>query len=68
MRTLGHNPSKNELIDMISEVDKDGSGSIDYKEFQQLMIKKMEDHEAEEEFVESFRKFNSEGNGLIDTK
>lgn len=29
------------------------------------MIRKMEDTDTEEEFVESFRKFNPDGNGLI---
>ena len=32
------------------------------------MIRKMEDTDTEEEFVESFRKFNPDGNGLINVK
>ena len=32
------------------------------------MIRKMEDTDTEEEFVESFRKFNVDGNGLINVK
>ena len=50
---------------MIFEVDKDGNGTIDFEEFQSLMIRKMEDTDTEEEFVDSFRRFNPEGNGLI---
>ena len=53
---------------MILEVDKDGNGTIDFEEFQALMIRKMEDTDTEEEFVESFRKFNPDGNGLINVK
>ena len=40
---------------MIMEVDKDGNKTIDFQEFQALMIRKMEDTDTEEEFVESFR-------------
>mgnify|MGYP000594683645 FL=1 len=68
MRSLGQNPTEAELHDMILEVDKDGNGTIDFDEFQALMIRKMEDTDTEEEFVESFRKFNPDGNGLINVK
>jgi calmodulin len=37
MRTLGQNPSEQELIDLINEVDIDGSGTIDFPEFCQMM-------------------------------
>ena len=67
MRSLGQNPTESELHDMIFEVDKDGNGTIDFEEFQSLMIRKMEDTDTEEEFVDSFRRFNPEGNGLINS-
>ena len=68
MRSLGQNPTEEELHEMILEVDEDGNGNIDFDEFFQLMIKKMDDVNAEEEFVESFRHFNKESNGLIGVK
>ena len=37
MRSLGQNPSDEELREMISEVDDDGSGSIEFEEFCALM-------------------------------
>uniref|UniRef100_A0A0M3JM47 Calmodulin-like protein 3 (inferred by orthology to a human protein) n=1 Tax=Anisakis simplex TaxID=6269 RepID=A0A0M3JM47_ANISI len=37
MRTLGQNPTEQELLDMINEVDFDGSGSIEFPEFCQMM-------------------------------
>lgn len=37
MRSLGQNPSDEELREMIAEVDDDGSGSIEFEEFCALM-------------------------------
>lgn len=41
MRSLGQNPTEAELQDMITEVDADGNGTIDFPEFIQLMARKM---------------------------
>lgn len=41
MRALGFDPSKEELRKMIADVDKDGSGVIDFAEFKELMTSKM---------------------------
>ena len=40
MRSLGQNPTETELQDMINEVDTDGSGTIDFPEFLNLMARK----------------------------
>lgn len=37
MRSLGQNPTEQELLDMVNEVDIDGSGTIDFPEFCQMM-------------------------------
>lgn len=37
MRALGQNPTEQELLDMVNEVDIDGSGTIDFSEFCQMM-------------------------------
>ena len=41
MRSLGQNPTEAELQDMISEVDADQNGTIDFSEFLNLMARKM---------------------------
>lgn len=41
IRSLGQNPSSEELHDMISEVDVDGNGTIEFAEFLNLMARKM---------------------------
>lgn len=49
MRTLGQNPTEQELLDMINEVDFDGSGSIEFPEFCQMM-KRMNKVEQNSQF------------------
>ena len=38
---LGFEPKKEEVKKMISDIDKDGSGTIDFQEFLQMMTAKM---------------------------
>ena len=54
MRSLGQNPTEAELQDMISEVDADQNGTIDFPEFLNLMARKMKDTDSEEELKEAF--------------
>merc|ERR1711865_1166306 len=65
MRSLGQNPTESELQDMINEVDADGSGTIDFPEFLNLMARKMKDTDSEEEIKEAFKVFDKDGNGFI---
>jgi Ca2+-binding EF-hand superfamily protein len=41
MRALGFEPKKEEIKKMIADIDKDGSGTIDFNEFLELMTAKM---------------------------
>lgn len=41
IRSLDQNPTEDELQDMISEVDSDGNGTIEFAEFLSLMAKKI---------------------------
>ena len=50
---------------MVEEIDDDGSGSIEFSEFLQLMRRRMRDTDTEEEMVEAFKVFDRDGNGLI---
>ena len=65
MRNLGQNPSEEELKQMIREVDLDGNGTIDFKEFLCLMVKKMKGTDTEEELIEAFKVFDRDGNDYI---
>ena len=65
MRSLGQNPTEDELQDMISEVDGDGNGIIDFTEFLIMMDRKMTDKDSEEEIRNAFKAFDKEGKGYI---
>ena len=54
MRQLGLNPSKEEIEDIVKEIDKDNDGTIDYSEFLRLMSTKLKDAQSEEELLEAF--------------
>jgi Ca2+-binding EF-hand superfamily protein len=62
---LGQNPTDEEVEDMIREVDKDGSGSIEFNEFLTMMAKRMSEITPEEELLEAFRVFDKDGSGTI---
>ncbi|XP_014278464.1 calmodulin [Halyomorpha halys] len=65
MRSLGQRPTETELRDMVSNVDQDGNGSIEFNEFLQMMSKKMKGAEGEDELKEAFRVFDKNNDGLI---
>lgn len=41
MRALGFEPKKEEIKKMISDIDKEGSGTIDFNDFLSMMTQKM---------------------------
>lgn len=68
MRSLGQNPTEEELEDMINEVDVDGNHVIDFTEFLQLMANKSKDEDYESELREAFKVFDRDGNGYISSQ
>ena len=65
MRSLHQNPTEAELRDLIADVDRDGSNTIDFPEFLSMMARKMKDTDSEEEILEAFKVFDKDGNGFI---
>jgi len=65
LRALGMNPTEAELQDMINDVDKDGTGLLNFPNFLYMMAKKENDEEAEDEIREAFKVFDGDGNGFI---
>jgi troponin C len=72
-RMLGQNPSEQELQEMVDEVDEDGSGTIDFDEFCQMMSKQLAaealesiPERPEKELAEAFRIFDTKCDGYLD--
>lgn len=65
MRSLGQQPTEAALKQMISEVDADGSGTIDFAEFLTLMSRKMKSADSQAEILEAFKVFDKDGSGKI---
>eukprot|EP00005_Dracoamoeba_jomungandri_P001870 CAMPEP_0174257624 /NCGR_PEP_ID=MMETSP0439-20130205/6736_1 /TAXON_ID=0 /ORGANISM="Stereomyxa ramosa, Strain Chinc5" /LENGTH=159 /DNA_ID=CAMNT_0015340787 /DNA_START=24 /DNA_END=499 /DNA_ORIENTATION=- len=67
MQSLGHQPTPDELADMIADVDTNGDGEIDFSEFLTMMSKKMKGggEGDEEDLREAFKVFDTDGDGLI---
>lgn len=65
MRSLGQQPTDAELQDMINEVDKDQSGSIEFEEFLNLMAYKANATDSEAELRQAFRVFDKDNSGTI---
>lgn len=65
MRFYGMKTSQLELQDMISQIDTNGNGTVQFKQFLTVFRTKMKDSEAEEELREAFKVFDKDGNGFI---
>merc|ERR1719500_2147854 len=68
MRALGFEPKKEEIKKMISDIDKDGSGTIDFNEFLEMMTTKMSEKDSREEILKAFRLFDDDETGFITLK
>lgn len=65
MRALGFEPTKDEIKKMISDVDKDGSGTIDFTEFLEVLTEKMSQKDSREDILKAFRLFDDDNTGHI---
>ena len=47
MRAMGQNPTEDELLNLVLEVDVDGNGTIEFDEFISMMKKKASEIDEE---------------------
>ncbi|CAM9910484.1 unnamed protein product [Lampetra fluviatilis] len=69
MRMLGQSPSPEELAAMIDEFDENGTGTIGFEEFLEMMVRCMKEEgkgKSEEELSDLFRMFDRNSDGYID--
>ena len=66
MRTLGQNPTDEEVAELVKKIDVSGDGEIDFLEFLLMMVQQLkQEMNAEEELVEVFKIFDKDGDGQI---
>ena len=47
LRAMGQNPTEDELLNLVMEVDIDGNGTIEFEEFLNMMKKKANETDEE---------------------
>lgn len=65
MRSLGENPSEAELAEIIRVINTDGNGTVEFSKFENIMKKRRENPETEEEYIDAFKVFDPTGSGVI---
>ena len=70
LRALGFEPQKDEIKRLINEVggtggEKDATGTIDFKEFLEIMTLKMSEKDNPEEIEKAFKLFDVDNAGVI---
>lgn len=65
MRTLGRNPTEEEIMNIMNEIDVDHNGKLDFSEFTIMMRDKLSGEDMEQEIKQAFRVFDRNGDGYI---
>nr|XP_027776853.1 centrin-4-like [Marmota flaviventris] len=65
LRALGFEPKKEELKQMIAEMDKEGIGTISFEKFFAIISVKMGEKDEKEEILKAFKLFDDDDTGRI---
>ena len=65
MRSLGFGVKDEELKKMVSDIDGDGNGTIDFAEFLQMMTGKMDEKDSREDIEKVFKLFDDDNTSRI---
>ena len=65
MQSLGFEAKNQTIFQMISDLDKNKSGSIDFEEFLDMMTARMSDKDTREDIAKVFRLFDDDTSGSI---
>merc|ERR1712166_1277492 len=64
MRALGFEVKAEELKKMVEDIDSDGNGTVEFKEFMGMMTGKMGENDSREDVVKVFAMFDDESTPL----
>ena len=65
MQSLGFEAKNQTIFQMISDLDKNKSGTIDFEEFLDMMTARMSDKDSREDIAKVFRLFDDDNTGQI---
>src|SRR5690606_26455900 len=65
MRSMGQNPSEQELQEISKQYDREETGRIEFNEFFHLIQQRMKEPKTEEELIEAFKVFDRDNEGVI---
>lgn len=68
MQSLGFEAKNQTIYQMITDLDKNKSGNIDFDEFLDMMTARMSDRDTREDINKVFRLFDEEGSQTITVK
>ena len=68
MQSLGFEAKNQTIYQMITDLDKNKSGNIDFEEFLDMMTARMSDKDTREDIAKVFRLFDDGQNGTITLK
>eukprot|EP01015_Nassula_variabilis_P024256 TRINITY_DN4617_c0_g1_i5.p1 TRINITY_DN4617_c0_g1~~TRINITY_DN4617_c0_g1_i5.p1 ORF type:complete len:209 (-),score=88.32 TRINITY_DN4617_c0_g1_i5:103-729(-) len=68
MTSLGFEAKNQTIYQMISDLDADGSGAIDFQEFLDMMTARMSDKDSREDIAKVFKLFDEDRSGQISLK
>lgn len=64
LRSIGQNPTEDEILNLVIEYDVNGDGTIDFEEFLDMMMKQSKDIDQTVEIREAFKIFDRDGECL----
>ncbi len=65
MTSLGFEAKNQTIYQMISDLDEDGSGAIDFEEFLDMMTARMSDKDSKEDIRKVFKLFDDDKSDCI---
>ncbi|EPQ07860.1 Centrin-2 [Myotis brandtii] len=65
MRAMGFEPKKEEITKMISEIDPEGTGKMNFNDFFTVMTQKKCEKDSKEDILKSFKLFDDDETGTI---
>lgn len=68
LRALGLYLSKDDIDDIIKEIDPNNSGEVSYDTLKEVYIKRSINNKGKTEFIKAFKYFDKENKGYVDIK